>query len=76
MLASLPYGLFGWCGRSEKGKGLKYHCSVLVFQPAVSLTMVVLALGTFRHLSEVFGNLPAYLKAAASSLQSSCAFFG
>lgn len=63
MLASLPYGLFGWCGRSKKGKELKYHCSVLIFLLSVSLVMVVLAL---RHLSDTFGNPSACLKAAAS----------
>lgn len=72
MVASLPYGLFGWCGRSKKGKELKYHCSVLIFQLSVSLVMVVLAL---RHLSDTFGNPSAYLKAAASPLHSSSAFF-
>lgn len=36
VLANPPYGLFSCCGRRERG-GLKYHCSVLVFQPAMSL---------------------------------------
>lgn len=35
MLADPPYGLFSCCGSRER-EGLKYHCSVLVFQPAVS----------------------------------------
>lgn len=75
MLASFPYDLFGWCGRSTKGKGLKYQCSVLDFQPAVSLTKVVLALRTFRHLLETFKNPPAYLEATASPLHGSWCFF-
>lgn len=76
MLVSFPDGSFGWYGRSGKGKGLKYHCSVLAFQPAVPLTVVVPVLRTFRYLSATFGNTLAHLSAPASPLPGGCALFG